>query len=189
MNVTAKQLKIIALMLVITIASTWLLYEVNQESSFREASAYNSPDYYMEDFKTLAMDEAGNPRYKLEAIYMAHYSQNDATEVLNPRMQFYRDQQPPLNVTANKGWLTADNEVVLLDGDVKFVETNEQGEHNIQIHTQKARLLINQNYAETDEFARIITRRTTITGTGMQVNFNQGKLTVLSDVHTIIKNE
>lgn len=183
----ARQIKIIAILLAVAIASTWILYRLNADSSLRDTYSRNAPDYFMEDFTTLTMDENGDPKYKLYAVYMAHYPENDTTEVLKPNMEFYRDGKPPLNIAADKGWLTADNDVVLLNGNVEFVEKNELDQHLIKINTESARILINQNYAETDDLTRIITRRTTITGQGMQANFKENKLTVLKNVHTIIK--
>lgn len=185
----ARQLKIIAILFTITIVSTWVLYWLSLESPALDTSAYIVPDYFMEDFTTVTMDENGEPKFKLYAIYMAHYPDNDTTEVLRPSIEFYRKNKPPLYVKSDKGWLTADNEVVLLNGNVEFVEKNELDQAIMQINTDKARLLINQNYAETDQFVKISTRRFTITGIGMQADFNEGKLTVLSDVHTIIEPE
>ena len=57
----------------------------------------------------------------------------------------------------------------------------------MQINTDKARLLIDQEYAETDEYARIKLNRTIITGTGMRAHFNEGLLEVLNDVQTTIE--
>lgn len=182
----ARHLLMMALLLAVAFISTWVLYRLNLTTSTLGLSATNSPDYYMEDFTTTAMDENGDPDYKLYAIYMAHYPANDTTEVLRPSMEFYRPDQPPLRVVADKGWLTSGNEVVLLSGNVAFTETDIDGQPVLQINTRSARLLINQNYAETDDYASIRARRTSITGTGMRANFNDGKLKVLNDVHTII---
>ena len=59
----------------------------------------------------------------------------------------------------------------------------------MQINTNKARLLIDQNYVETDQLTKIVTRRARITGKGMLADLNEGKLSVLSNVHTIINPE
>jgi len=182
----ARHLLMMALLLAGAFISTWVLYRLNLTTSTPGPSATNSPDYFMEDFTTTAMDANGDPDYKLYAIYMAHYPANDTTEVLRPNMEFYRPNQPPLRVVADKGWLTSGNEVVLLSGNVAFTETDNDGQPVLQINTQSARLLINQNYAETDDYASIRARRTSITGIGMRANFNDGKLKVLNDVHTII---
>ena len=182
----ARHLKMMTLLFAATVVSTWLLYRLDLASSVPDQAAPNAPNYYMEDFTTTSMDENGDPDYKLSAVYMAHYPDNDTTEVLKPNMEFYRSGKSPLHVIADKGWLTAGNEVVLLTGNVQFMEQDAAGDIVLQINTEKARILLNQNYAETDDYARIRTRRTSITGTGMQVNFDEGKLKVLNDVRTII---
>jgi len=182
----ARHLKMMLLLFGATVASTWVLYRLDLASSVLDMAATNAPDYYMEDFTTTNMDKNGVPDYKLYAIYMAHYPDNDTTEVLKPNMEIYRSGKPPLFVIADKGWLTAGNEVVLLTGNVQFTEQDANGGVVLQINTEKAQLLLNQNYAETDSYASIRSRRASITGTGMQVNFNEGKLRVLSNVRTIV---
>lgn len=184
----ARQLKVIVFLLAATVLTTWLLYRLNLESAVTTGAA-NAPDYYMEDFTTLAMDENGSPDYKLYGIYMAHYPDSDTTEILKPSIDFLRYDKPAMHVIADKGWLAADNEVVLLNGNVEFTQKDAAGEQIMQITTEKARVLIDQNYVETDQFTKITTRRTSITGMGMLADLKKGKLSVLSDVHTIIQPE
>ena len=182
-----KQIRTITILFIVTVASTLVLYKLRNETGALGPATGIAPDYFMEDFTTTAMNETGEPRYRLYAIYMAHYQQNDTTEVLKPRMEFYRDARPPLQVTADKGWLAADNDVVLLDGNVEFVEKNNLDQYIMRINTDTARILVNESYAETDDFTEINTLRARITGTGMRASFNDGRLTVLNDVHTIIE--
>jgi len=185
----AKQFKVILTLLVVTVLSTWALYRLNLESASTGVNTANTPDYFMQDFTTLAMDETGNPDYKLYGIYMAHYPDSDTTEILKPSIDFLSLDKPAMHVIADKGWLTANNEVVLLNGNVEFTQKDESGEPVMQINTDKARVLIDQNYVETDQFTKIVTRRTSITGTGMLADLKTGKLSVLNDVHTIIMPE
>ena len=185
----AKQFKLILILLAVTVISTWVLYRINLESVLSGVNTANTPDYFMEDFTTLAMNEAGNPDYKLYGIYMAHYPDSDTTEILKPSIDFLSTGKPTMHVIADKGWLTANNEVVLLNGNVEFTQKDEAGEPLMQITTDKARVLIDQNYVETDQYTKIVTRRTSITGTGMLADLKTGKLSVLNDVHTIIMPE
>jgi lipopolysaccharide export system protein LptC len=182
----SRHLQIVTLLLILTVVSTWALYRLNLATAVLDMTAAHAPDYYLKDFTTTAMDRNGDPDYKLDAVYLAHYPDIDTTEVLIPSMEFYRDGRPPLRVTADKGWLTADNEVVLLSGDVVFTETDADGNLVLRVNTDKARVLVDQHYAETDHYASIRTRRANITGTGMQADFKAGTLKVLNDVRTII---
>ena len=133
------------------------------------------------------MREDGTPRNTLHAIYMAHYPDNDTSELLKPTMQLFRIGNRPYVVSSDKGWITSDNEVILLKGSVQMTESDESGKLTLQVNTESARVLPNQNYAETDDYATIISNRTTITGTGMRAYFNDGRLEVLNNVHTTIE--
>ena len=115
------------------------------------------------------------------------YPDTDTSELLKPSMKLYRHKNQPYFVSADKGWLTSDNEVILLKGAVEMIEYDKSGQPALQINTNSARVLPNQNYAETDDFAKIVSHRVTITGKGMKAYFNDGRLNVLNNVHTTIK--
>lgn len=170
----------------LAVFSAWILNRLTVEPSKTKTAVRHAPDYYMEDFTTLTMDEKGKPKNKLYAIYMAHYPDNDTSELLKPAMEFYRLQKPPLNVTADRGWVTENNTVVLLNGNVELREEDASGNPTLQVNTDKARVLVNQNYAETDEYAKIVSHKSTVTGIGMQAFFDESRLIVLSNVHTVI---
>ncbi|MFQ5659692.1 MAG: LPS export ABC transporter periplasmic protein LptC [Gammaproteobacteria bacterium] len=188
MNIS-KRATILVSLIAITITSTWLLNRLVGARSKPETSGHHAPDYYMEDFTTVSMKEDGTPKNKLYAVYMAHYPEDDSTELLKPKMEFFRTDKPPLYISANKGWVTADNDIVLLTGDVIVWEVDTLGERTLQVNTGKARILVNQNYAETDDFATIVHRKTTITGVGLRTYYNDSRFEVLSNVRTTIQTK
>ena len=104
-------------------------------------------------------------------------------------MELYRTSRLPLYVSADKGWVTADSEVILLKGNVQLWENDEAGERILQVNTSKANVLLELDYAETDQPATIKARRTTINGIGMRAYFEDSRLEVLKDVHTYIEQE
>jgi LPS export ABC transporter protein LptC len=59
----------------------------------------------------------------------------------------------------------------------------------MQVNTSKAHVLLEQNYAETDQPATIKTKRTVINGIGMRAYFDDSRLEVLKDVHTYIEQK
>lgn len=183
----SRRYVLLIILIIVAALSAWLLNRLTESESKQGISAVEQPDYYLENFKTTVMREDGTPRNTLHAIYMAHYPDNDTSELLKPQIQLYRNENRPYFVSADKGWLTSDNEVILLRGSVKMVEYDESGNPALQVETDNARVLPNQNYAETDEFAKIISRRVTITGKGMHAFFKDGRLKVLNNVHTTIK--
>ncbi len=94
-----------------------------------------------------------------------------------------------MSMTADKGWVTAGNEVILLNGNVEIWEKDEVGNINLQVNTDKARILVNQNYAESEGYTKITNNKIVTTGVGMQAYINESKLLVLNDVHTTINPE
>ena len=140
----------------------------------------------MEDFTTLNMKLDGTPKNKIKADYMAHYPENNTTELRKPVMEFYRLNKPPIHVLADKGWVTADNQVILLIGNVEMWEDDEFGNRILQINTSEAKILPDLKYAETEKFTTIISHRSTITGMGMRSHFDESRLEILNNVHTTI---
>jgi lipopolysaccharide export system protein LptA len=161
----AQRIIILALLAVAALGSAWLMNRMGVQGGGGEADTSRDPDYYMEDFNTLSMREDGTPKHRLEAVYMAHYPDNDATELLQPKMEIFRRDKTPLFVTAEKGWVTSGNEVILLKGQVRLWENNAAGERTLEVDTSEVRVLRDEEYAETDEYATIKSGRATITGT------------------------
>ena len=164
-----------------------MLSQVAEKPKEEDTVEFYDPDYYLEDFTTLSMDNDGKPKNKLYAVYMAHYPHNDTSELLKPKMEIFRDDKLPLFITSEKGWATNNNEVILLHGEVQMWEDNELGVRTLQVDTSEAKVLIEEDYAETDQYARIKSNRTTITGTGMRAYFNDNRLEVIDHEKTIIE--
>lgn len=143
----------------------------------------------MEDFTTVTMKQDGTPKSSLYAVHMAHYPDNDTSELLQPKMELFRNTRLPLYVSADKGWVTSDNEVILLKGNVQLWEDDASGNRILQVNTSSARVLVEQNYAETDQAATIKTKRTTIDGIGLRAYFDDSRLEILKDVHTFIEQK
>ena len=102
-------------------------------------------------------------------------------------MEIFRTDNVPLYIKAEKGWVTSDNEIILLQGKVRMWEVNNNGVTDMQVETSEVKVLLEEEYAETDQFATIISKGSTITGTGMRANFKDSRLEVLNHERTIIE--
>lgn len=180
----------LALILVVLVAgSTWLLNYLSTDEDGRKTVIRHDPDYYMENFTTSTMEEDGNLKNRLSADYMAHYPENDTTELVRPRLEVFNENRQPLMIIADKGWVTSDNEVILLTGSVKLWQNNPGGDRKMEIITTDVRILPEQEYAETDMPATFISKRSTITATGVRAFFKEERVELLNNVQTIIEPE
>jgi lipopolysaccharide export system protein LptC len=167
--------------------TAWLLQALGSGPAGPGAAQSHDPDYYMEDFTTLTMDKEGRPKNKLHALYMAHYAEDDTSELLKPQMKFYRHGKPPLYISADKGWVTSANNVVVLKDHVRMWENDAAGKPVLRVTTSQVRILIKEEYAETDQRAKIVWNRTTIIGTGMRAYMKTSRLDVIHHEKTIIE--
>jgi len=178
--------KIALLLSMLAIGSAWLLNRLADDKSTSTVLLHHDPDYYMEDFSTLTMEQDGTPKNKLLAEYMAHYPDDNTIELLKPKLEVYRENETPIFITADKGWVTADNEVILLSGAVKLWQDSIDGNRELEVNTSDVKILTQQEYAETDKLATIVTNRTVTTATGVRAYLKESRIELLNDVHTNI---
>lgn len=182
-----QRLFILALLIGAAAGSAWLLKWLSEDPGRYALSAdARAPDYYMEDFTTLTMDQDGKPKNKLSADYLAHYPYNDSTELVMPRMEIFREDEFPLHINAEKGRLEGDDDTILLYGIVKMLEYDDTGNPTLEVSTSHVKVSLENEYAETDNHATIVTNNAVITGTGMRAYLPESRLEVIKHEKTTI---
>ncbi|MBM2829588.1 MAG: hypothetical protein HW411_378 [Gammaproteobacteria bacterium] len=179
----AARWKIIIVLGLLAIGSAWLLNYLAGGKSTTKNALSHEPDYYMENFTTITMEQDGTAKNKLYAEYMAHYPDDNTTELLKPVLEVFQQNKLPIMIIADKGWVTADNEVILLSGNVKLWQDDEAGERKLEVITSDVRILMDQEYAETDKPATLTSKRTIVNSTGVRAYFKENRLELLHNVH------
>lgn len=174
----------ILLMLILAAGSFWVLRELEPDLLGGGRAPRHIPDYYMENFKTVTMDENGQPERRIEANYMAHFPDTDTHEFDRPYLTMYRDEAPPWHVRSERGWLSASGDVMLLLGKVHIWRNDENGVKELDIKTEDLRVLPETSYGETDRPVTITTPTSTTTGVGMKAYLEESRLELLSEVRT-----
>ncbi len=178
--------KIVIVLSLLAIGSTWLLNRLSETGSTEISVLRHDPDNYMHDLTTLTMNQDGSVKNKLYADYMAHYPDDNTIELINPRLDIFRPDKPPTIITAEKGWVTEDNEVILLSGKARLIQLDAEGVRELEIITSDVRILMDQEYAETDKPATIFIKTTTLKATGMKAYLGENRLELLNNVYTKI---
>ena len=181
-----QRLFILALLIGAATGSAWLLKWLSEDPGRSARAGHHVPDYYMEDFTTLIMKQDGKPKNKLAAEYLAHYPDDDSTELIKPSMEIFREGKLPLYITAEKGRLEGDDDTILLYGIVKMWEYDETGSPTLEVSTTDVRISLDDDYAETDHYATIVSNNATITGTGMRAFLTESRLEVIKHDKTTI---
>ena len=179
--------KIALLLIIVAAMSYWALQELTVSDVKKLNKLAHYPEYYMEDFTTLTMNQDGTPKNRLNAIYMAHYPDDNTSELHKPELEIFQTDKPSIFVTADKGWVTSNNEVILLSDNVYLHQDNELGERRLEVIAEDARVLVDKKYAETDKPVTLINGRTVTNSIGMRAYMQEQRMEFLGNVQTTIE--
>jgi lipopolysaccharide export system protein LptC len=153
---------------------SWLLVKLTGfELIGPSAVPTHSPDFFSTGYIKNEMDESGRLKNKLIADRMTHYSDDGTTHLENPLMYFYNEPTPPWMVRSEKGVMSADGKNLILNGKVSVVREQSEGVKPVTINTSNVRVKPETSYAETDEWAELISAANRTTGIGMKLVFSE----------------
>ncbi len=180
--------KLAIILAIIAGFSYWTLDKLTDDDVTKLSKLAHYPDYYMENFTTLTMNQDGTPKNRLNAEYMAHYPDDNTSELHEPELEIYRQDKQPIYVESDMGWVTSNNDVILLSGNVYLHQNDNNGELKLELITEDARVLVDQKYAETDKAATLISKKSTTTSIGMRAYLQEQRMEFLNNVHTTIES-
>ena len=183
----SEKWKITLLLMIIAAFSYWALEKLTLDEVQQLNKLAHHPDYYMENFTTLTMNQDGTPKNRLNAIYMAHFPDDDTSELHEPELEIFQVDKPSIFVNADKGWVTSNNDVILLSGNVYLHQNNDLGALELEIIAEDARVLVDKKYAETDKPVTLIKNRTITNSVGMRAYMQEQRMEFLGNVQTTIE--
>jgi lipopolysaccharide export system protein LptC len=175
----------VTLVALAVVSSLWLAQLGNRDAEPKRFAGH-VPDLTMEEFQVTTMGEDGSPLRRLSAAYMAHFTDTKTKELTHPHLVVYRDDEEPWHVASERGWISADNDVLMLLGKVNIWRNKPDGKREIHIETEDLRVLPNDEYAETELPVSISTPESLTRGTGMRAYLGESRVQLLSRVKTTI---
>jgi lipopolysaccharide export system protein LptC len=153
---------------------SWLLLRVTGmiDTQFNQVPVH-SPDYFSKGYLKLEMSELGVPKKKVIADEMIHYSDDKTTHMVNPVMTFFNAnvKTPPWVVKSEAGILSTDGKDLLLNGQVVIDRIKAEAISPLRINTRNLKVKPETSYAETVEWAELISGLNITTGIGMNLTF------------------
>lgn len=170
-------------------ASGWVLYDLDFDApatAVRELP--EAPDAWMENFVTVEMDDAGRPKRRIEARYMA-YNADATVHLTYPHYVLHRAGDEPWNVRSKRGQVSADGTVVQLLGQVDIWRDGGSGVRDLDVRTERLTVLPDSGYGETAQPVTIRMPASTTTGTGMRAYLDESRIELLSQVRTQVRDD
>jgi lipopolysaccharide export system protein LptC len=180
----------IALLAVLACAGSFWLWRLFAGQEGRApGTGPHEPDYYIVDMVRHTMDQQGELQNVLIADRVYHYLDDDSTELARPRMEIYNDSASPWQVTAERGTVKSNGELVLLHGKVEIWRPDDDGEREFEILTSELRVFPKVQYAETDRAATLKSLGSVTRTRGFRANFSHNRLELLARVKSRIEKK
>lgn len=166
----AQQYKGVILLLLVFLASMWAVNnEPEGDLEHDSARVEHSADHFAVNYSKTTMDTTGRPENKLYADFAAHYGDNDETELTSPVLTINKGDLPPWIIRSKSGIIAGDGDTIFLNGQVYIDRAGAKNVREVNIKTSNLYIQPKKNYAETDQWAELISGLDTISGVGMKL--------------------
>ncbi len=173
----------LALLMLLAIVTFWINKIVEPLAAKIDGSSRHDPDYMMNNFVTTQTDINGDLRYKLAAIEMRHFPDDDSTSLQRPRYTQFAVNKPYTQVQALRGEVSGDGDEVKLYDKVKVTRQAFEGKGEMTVETDYLNIRPNEELVTTDR--PLVIRqfpKTVIYATGMIYEKNKRTVTLLHNV-------
>ncbi len=147
----------------------WLQRAIQSERGPQDVKGRHEVDFVVENFTARKLDPQGNPMYTLAAKKMLHYSDDEGTEVTQPRLTYFGDP-PPMHLSARSALINKDRTVVDLRDDVQVVREAAEREAELVLTTTQLTVYPDDEIASTKAAVRIVQGPSVLTGVGMDMD-------------------
>lgn len=184
LELSSKQRIWLALFILIPVLLYWGFSGTPAEIQTSTPSNPTKIDYFVEQAVTTEWNTQGQKALTLQSQKVEHLPAKAHSLLTSPHSIHYRDNQPPLEVTANSGQANDDNQRIDLAGNV-VVHDNSVVQQPTIMRTQQLTIYQTQEYAETDKPVKITSAYGNMEGVGMDIQFQERRLNLHSRVKGI----
>ena len=132
----------------------------------------HSAEYFSSGYVKWEMDETGHLKSKLIAKTMTHYGDDQTTHLQTPKLTLINQDTPPWLIAAEVGIVSANGEQIFLKGKTVIERAEAPGISPLKINSSNMRVKPEQYYAETDDWAELLSALNRTEGVGMQMNYS-----------------
>lgn len=161
----------IGFMILLAAVSFWLERAVHSGAAPDKAPRHD-PDFWTENFNIKSFDKDGVLQNTLTATHMVHYPDDDTTQVTRLRIRYHR--QPPVEITAQQGFIGPDGDEILLRDDVRITRGTASRQPPMQILTRELAIHSKQEKAESLGPVTVIQGASKMHGSGIEVDNKTG---------------
>lgn len=170
---TAHRGPLLALMLAgvfCAFGSFWLLQVMQGDRSGPNLNLGNEPDYIIDNFSFVRMNETGQPKYVISGERLTHHPADNTSDIEKPVVQSMTVQHPRMTMTAERAHIDQNQSQIDLAGNVDIQRPGNATYQPMRIRTEALTLLTDEEIAKTDKPVDLKLGNASATGVGMVVN-------------------
>ena len=176
-----KQLLLFTALLAAAAVSGWLLLDQGLLTD-RPAPSPRGPDLFVENMDLKIIGEDGNVHYRVRASRLDHFPYDDHSELTDPFMQLFSNQQIVWDARSEHGRVADQGDTVWLLGRVEIHRPPQAGQRPLKVLTSDLLVKPQSDTAETSAPATIESGPYRIEGVGMLANIRENRLDLRSHV-------
>jgi lipopolysaccharide export system protein LptC len=185
MSIIARSAFIFPLILLSLMAllTFWISHTVQPSTAKLDGSSRHDPDYMVNKFVTTQTDINGDLRYKLAAVEMKHFPDDDSTVLQRPRYTQFTVDKPYTQIEGLRGYVSSNGEVVEVVDNVKVLRPAFEDKGEMTVDTDYLKIHPDDELVETP--SPVVIRqapKTVIYATGMVYEKRNGTVTLLHKV-------
>jgi len=168
------------LLSLLAIITLWLLFSNDTKQKVTESSVISrTSDYAMSNFTMTVMDKLGKPSRIITGETMAHYPENDSTEIYAPIAEILEQGKDTWIISANKAYTEGKGEDILLTGNVIISQKDNKA---IELRTEKLNLDTLHDNAYTDLAVSMKSPHGTTNSVGLHASLQEKTINLHSRV-------
>jgi lipopolysaccharide export system protein LptC len=148
--------------------SWWLAGPAPVEEARPVAPPGHVPEYFATNLRSTTMDAQGRPARSLETPRLTRFLDDETSELESPVLRVFQDGEPPWVIRSERAWVSPDGETVTLLGKVKITRDAAPGIRPVEVDTTNLLVRRKDDYAETADFATLVSRNSRASGVGVQ---------------------
>ncbi len=148
----------------------WLGLVMERGGDGKQADQRNEPDYIVDNFSFVRMNQIGQPSYLISGTRLTHRPLDDSSEVDKPFMRSLKPGEPPMDMHADRGRIDQGNSRVQLSGNVLIDRAAAPTVKRMAMRTEALTVLPDEDRMLSDRPVAMRVGDSLMTGIGMAAN-------------------
>lgn len=160
----------IALLALVAGLSFWLQASLTADTSRAARADDGTPDAFATNFEIRRLDDDGALRYRLRAPELKHFPGDEISEIRSPELIAYRQDTPPITITAGLARVSKGGDLVQLTDSVRVRREATPERAELLVSSPSLNVYPETGLAETDQAVTITQGASKLSGVGARID-------------------